>query len=155
MTSAWADDAIATRQRRRDPADGLDRAVDERRPVTGVSRDHPVDDGPLDVPFGHRQVQAIAHDPRPGPRVRAHDGRLVVLRPGPAVVGRELGAHLVPPDLRIHEHAVQIEDDRVDQRSAFGGGRSGTGLPRRLALAGAGPDAATTATGALRPSTAS
>ena len=102
------------------------------------------------------QIEPIAHDPRPGVRIGAHHGGLVVPRPVATVVGGEAGADLVPPDLRIHEHAVQVEDDRVDQRSApFGGGSSGTGLPRFLALAGAGAPAAITVTGAIRPSTAS
>ena len=74
----------------------------------------------------------------------------------PAVVGRERAAHLVPPDLRIHEHAVEIEDDRVDQRSALRRRQERDGLAASLGL-GRRPDRPrpTTATGALRPSIAS
>ena len=58
-----------------DPPDGLDRAVDAGRALGPIALDHAVDDRALDLGLGHVEVEALAHDPRPGRRVGAHDGR--------------------------------------------------------------------------------
>ena len=49
--------------------------------------------------------------------------------------GRECLARLVPPDLRIDEDAVEIEDDRLDQRAGPRVGRAERAADARPPLA--------------------
>ena len=81
----------------------------------------------LDRPRPEVQVEPVPHRPRPGPRVRAHDGRLVLARPAPVVLGGRSRSGPRPTRSR------SPRGRRPGRRSPR---RSRSALPRAAAAAG-------------------
>jgi L-ascorbate metabolism protein UlaG (beta-lactamase superfamily) len=118
-------DQLAVRRRgdrerhlRADPAHGLDRPRDERRRFA-VARQHALHDRRVDLLRRPRHVQLLGHVPRPLGGAHPHH---VARRP---VGVRAAGlphvqlAYVVPHLLRVDDHAVEVEDDRLDVHSAW------------------------------------
>ena len=90
--------------------------VDRRSAIARIPLDHTIDDRLLDRCGVQVEAQPLPHDLGPLPRVRPHDGGPIVQVPGTSVRPGKVAPDLVPPDLRVHDDAVKIEDDRADRR---------------------------------------
>ena len=103
------DPADAPRRRRRSSGGAL----------AGVARDHRRRRSRARSSVGGRSRSSRSpHRLRPLPGVRAHDRVAVVDASSPAVLGREVAPDLVPPDLGVDDHAVEIEDHGLGSSSA-------------------------------------
>jgi len=101
----------------RQPADRLDRAVDEREPVA-VTLEHPLDDQPVQLVGRVSKTELLVHVARPLGRAHAHHFCLRAFVPPAASLTRESLAHFVPDLLGVEQKAVEIEDDGADQTAA-------------------------------------
>ena len=105
-------------ERAGEPLDGFDRAVDERELVR-IPRLHPPHDLVVDLaPATPTSPMTSCMYRDHSGRAHAHHVRLRALVPAPAALARELLAHLVPHVLGVDEHAVEVEDDRLDRAQA-------------------------------------
>ncbi len=75
----------------------------------------------------------------PGGRIGAHDRPPGRHRSTCGEPSGEVGTDLIPPDLGVHEHTIEVEDDRDDPgHVGFGGGNCGIGGgPRRVGASSA------------------
>ena len=101
-----------------EPLDGLDGAVDQRQPLP-VAREHAAHHlgGDLVGLVGHAEL--LVQVARPFVRAHAHHRALCLLVVAAAALEHERSAHLVPDLLRLDEHAVQVEHDRLDRHPAL------------------------------------
>src|SRR6185437_10077678 len=90
-----------------------------QRQVLPVGAEHATHDLRVDRLRLVGHARALVQEARPLGRAHAHHRALhfsVVAAPALADVPF---AHLVPDLLRLHQHAVEVEDDRLDRQSAW------------------------------------
>ena len=113
MSGRFEDEASPSRKSGRQPSHRLDAAVDERQ-LLGVARSHAPHDLGVDLLGRLGEPDHVVHVPRPLRRAHPHHVGLRPLVPASAALAGELLAHLVPDVLGVDEHAVEVEDHRLD-----------------------------------------
>ena len=83
-----------------------------------VASAEPADDAVVDLLVGELHPVVLAHERRPLHGAGAHDHGLVLGPPVAAMGDGEFVAHVVPHLFGLEEHAVKVEDDRVDAHAA-------------------------------------
>ena len=136
----------ADRPPRREPLHRLDRAGDQRQ-LVAVARRHQVDDLGGDLVRRLRQADVLVHVPRPLGRAHPHHRPLRLRAVPAAALVREALPDLVPQLLRLDQHAVQVEHDRLDHSASSspmqaGRIRSATRAPGRAPTRRAPPPSA-------------
>ena len=143
MTSRCDDEARAAGQFGGDPADGVDGPVDRRGALTRVALDHARRRSRARSSAAGRssasRCRIVSDHCREFAPMTACRSSIVQARPCSAA---NCSPDLVPPDLRVDDDPVEIEDHAIDRAPAPTRSRSGRGSATRRSCAWARPPSA-------------